>query len=502
MEKLILQNNKCNIVFRGMVLSRNVNRSINILLIGMGQHAKETYIPAFAKTKKDYDLHLLAVVELKKKENEIKEYLYEREFTEYTNFFAATERPVGEEFLLDDQLKMGLDKTVLELGINAVVISTDPMCHFAYIEWALKSGLNVLADKPLTLHPNSSIDQKQANKIYDDAIYLTNLARNTKDAQNGDPITFMVLTQRRYQSAYIDLRNKVEEVFKKTGCPITSLSILHNDGQWSFPNELVTDQYHGFNEGVGKLSHTGYHLIDIVPWMLRACVRKDLVINKVRVQASAVRPSDLIYLLPHKCLSQYFGNEYNEDQYKNEIQLANDVNGYGEVDAYLSYIFYHDDIPVCTANLNLLHSGLSQRTWTHISPGQINGKGRIKHELVHLYQGPFLGAELEKIRGKKEEYTDSMPKVKVRYILNKKESGNEKVYDYIKSYPQYKDALTEDRFDCIQEFVREVNGKHSSLRSSADDHLASIKLLTMSYAAIAKSYENDNNSVIDQINLS
>lgn len=475
------------------------DRSVNILLIGMGHQAKGTYITAFTSIKKKCNLNLLAVVDLKNNENAINMYMRNMGFSEYSCFVAAPEREMGEEFWISEKFKKELDEVVERLRINAVIVSTDPMCHFAYTEWALKKGLNVLIDKPLTLHPNSSIDPEQAKKIYRDAVYLTDLAKKTKDLQNGRQVAFMLLTQRRYHPAYIELKNKIKEVFENTGCPITLLSVLHNDGQWSLPSELIDDKYHGYSEGVGKLSHTGYHLIDIVTWLLKACVREDFEINTVRIQANVVRPSDLIQLLSSKYLSKFFGNEYSNAQTRTDDQLVEAAKKYGEVDAYLSYSFYHDDVPICTVNLNLLHSGLSQRTWAKITPGQINAKGRIKHELVHLYQGPFLGAELEKVRGKKDEYTNELPRMKVRYILNKKEAQNE--YDYVRYYPQNGDELTEDRLACIEEFVSTVRGEGSSISSSVEDHLASIKLLAMSYEAIAQSYNGGNNYIIENIKL-
>ena len=45
-------------------LKKEVNRAANILLIGMGHQAKGTYLAAFSNLKNQYNLNLLAIVDL------------------------------------------------------------------------------------------------------------------------------------------------------------------------------------------------------------------------------------------------------------------------------------------------------------------------------------------------------------------------------------------------------------------------------------------------------
>lgn len=45
--------------------------------------------------------------------------------------------------------------------------------------------------------------------------------------------------------------------------------VMPEDTRWRLPAEIVSQDYHPYNQGYGKLSHSGYHCVDMVNCFLR-----------------------------------------------------------------------------------------------------------------------------------------------------------------------------------------------------------------------------------------
>ena len=120
-------------------------------------------------------------------------------------------------------------------------------------------------DKPTTSEKNVSSDLKQAKKLISD---YDKLAKIYIEAKKKKHIVFSLMSQRRYHPLYKIMREKVIEIFNETNCPITSIQTSHSDGQWRTPSEIIDLEYHGYNLGYGKCSHSGYHCMDIINWLI------------------------------------------------------------------------------------------------------------------------------------------------------------------------------------------------------------------------------------------
>ena len=142
---------------------------INIILIGLGPHAKRIYMNLFKK----YNIKLNVLVDLESKRNEIMEYLR-------INGFISTEL-----FLLDDNTKdhltlpenkaNELKELLKKHEIKYAIISTEPKAHFAYTKFFLENSINILLDKPITAPINSNHDINQTQKIKEEYEELCNL---------------------------------------------------------------------------------------------------------------------------------------------------------------------------------------------------------------------------------------------------------------------------------------------------------------------------------------
>ncbi len=117
-------------------------------------------------------------------------------------------------------------------------------------------------DKPISVNRSMSTDISAAEKLTKDYEELYKLYAPKKD------IIFSIVAQRRFHKGFQKVYNLIKEIFMETNCPITSIQINHSDGQWRLPNEIVDIDYHSFNQGFGKCSHSGYHFIDILNFFL------------------------------------------------------------------------------------------------------------------------------------------------------------------------------------------------------------------------------------------
>ena len=350
------------------------------MIIGAGYHARRIYLP-FLMSDQD-NTALMCGVDIESQKSVIEGYLKEKGYElpmYYTDDLDQDKISVGLENLLNE--------LVIKYEIDSVIISTEPLMHYKYAKWALDSNLDVLMDKPITAERGVSTDIKKANKIKDDFDALVSLYKYKK--QKGLVSAFSLMSQRRFHPAYTFMKDAVEEVFKRTRCPITSIQISHSDGQWRFPTEIIEQDYHPYNQGYGKLSHSGYHSLDIVSWLVGITSKGEKKIDNVDVYSSFVRPVDFLSQLPLDDYRKFFPdfNTYNKYEDEEFCKLA---KNYGEIDSFSTLAFKKGEKTLCLGSVNLIHNGFSQRNWVSAKGRDLyKGNGRIRQESYFIEQGPF-----------------------------------------------------------------------------------------------------------------
>jgi hypothetical protein len=215
-------------------------------MIGVGLYGKSCYLSHFSRVQYQ-DAKLVVVVDLQEQRNTVNEYL---------NVFETYNKP--KSYFMSKSVVANfqgfLNTIVQNHEINSVIISTPPEVRLSYIKWALDKGLNILADKPLTAPHNCSNDPEASSKLVFDYQKIVELYNRA--IEKNQNLVFDLMVQRRYHPVYNLILNKLEEVAELTGCPLTHFQLTHADGQWRFPNEMIEIDYHGYNEGIGKASHS------------------------------------------------------------------------------------------------------------------------------------------------------------------------------------------------------------------------------------------------------
>lgn len=358
-------------------------KSLNLIIIGLGLHAQKAYLPTLYKYKEQFNLNIKLGIDLKTQENSIKKYLTVNKMDINPLFIDPFEYTEGE---LPFWLEIYLTAFVKDKDIQGIIISTEPLYHKIYAKWALKVGLNILMDKPVSTRKNVTTDFNEAEGIYKDYQELRLLYNKLQE--NKETI-FSINVQRRYHPGFRKVMSLIKEAVSKFDAPVTSIQSSHSDGQWRMPSEIVDQLYHPYFQGYGKCSHSGYHLFDIAYQFYKAGYIEQKYANKVEVMSSFVQPRSFIKQFNETNYENYFGTKYlNEKKYSDET-LNKLFKGYGEIDASMILRFMNEDNNICNTSINLLHNSFARRDWVKPGDDLYKGNGRVKHESHVIQQGPF-----------------------------------------------------------------------------------------------------------------
>lgn len=364
----------------------NFTKRQKILLIGLGPHAQRIYFPLIQKYSESMNFELAMVVDLESKKQDICNYFREKKVDVPVYYIKVEHMTYG--FLYPD-VECVLNKCVLENNIKGVIISTEPLVHVMYAKWALKNGLSILMDKPVSTHIGISKNKNLAKKLISD---FEELEKGYIKAKKKNPsITFSMMAQRRFHPAFKKITKLIKECYEKTNCPVTSIQTFHCDGQWRMPTEIVEQLYHPYMQGYGKCSHSGYHFFDVVPLMLKAGIGKDKYYDNIDIFTNFVRPSDFMEQITLADYENLFGKEkfHNVNKYNNR-EFDRLMKGCGEIDAFTNIAFKKGNKILTVGTINLVHNGFARRNWVSSAGRDLyKGNGRIRHESHIIEQGPF-----------------------------------------------------------------------------------------------------------------
>lgn len=355
----------------------------NIVLIGLGPHARRIYYPLLEKHAAQYGIHLRLVVDLQDQEERICAYLAGRALQPEALFFASPRSRNGQA--LEPDLLAALDRVVARHPDSQIIISTEPKAHKKYALWAIERGLDMLMDKPLTAPIDPTTDLAAARQVFEDFIEL-------ESRLQGSGAKLFVQCQRRSHAGYRFIWRYLDDFVRVFQIPISYLDIYHADGMWPMPHELFHRENHPYKYGYGKLMHSGYHFVDLLVWLA-----------EINNQLEAKRPerADLFakrfcaYDLLHQVGLADYRRLFATDEFDGFFDPANlpAARGFGELDVYALCQFKCDDAVVTTASLNLQQNSFCRRSWVHTPEDVYKGNGRVRHERLNVQVGNLLSIQ-------------------------------------------------------------------------------------------------------------
>ncbi|KXS95010.1 hypothetical protein AC579_9309 [Pseudocercospora musae] len=364
-------------------MARSSTMGFRFMLVGIGPHAKRTYIKHFKDLAAERRGEIVAAVDLVANRNQMeryaKEHLPKAELILVPQFAHSMPMDVQDR----------LTAVVRVLQIDCIIVSTEPERHKLYGLWAIGLGLHVIMDKPLSTRKDALNCPTQAVGIADD---YNELLAAYRMLQTRKRTMFLINSHRRFHPGFLGTINFITEMREKTGCPVTSLVSTHCDGQWRLPHEIVDQHYHPFRYGYGKISHSGYHFLDTCYKFFEAGWTPDKRPDEIEMVATFFRPNDFMFALSHEEHSRVLGRDaYNSHAKYSADELRSHMRDMGELDAMLQITFKRDCCVTGMAQLNLFHTGFSRRDWVDhgSNPDLYKGCGRVKHESHEIRSGPF-----------------------------------------------------------------------------------------------------------------
>lgn len=489
-----------------------VSLPINILLIGCGYHAQRIYYPIVEKYGAPMNTRIAAIVDLQEKTDEINSYLNKRGFV-IPHILLLSQEEIAYDHL-SPLVKDHLKKLVDELQINAVIIATEPLAHMVYARWALDENLHILMDKPVSTKKNISTDISAAREIMID--YDELISRLEKVRRSGRHIVFDLMAQRRYHPAFQLMKSLIKEVYERAVCPVTSIQSLHSDGQWRMPAEIIEQGYHPYNQGYGKCSHSGYHSLDIVPWLIEGAEDTKKYIDNVDIYTNFLTPQDFISQINQEDYRNLFSDYDMHCPYTYE-DLMRHMRGFGEIDAFSSFAFKQGARTLTLGTVNLLHNGYAQRNWVTAKGRDLyKGNGRVRHESHYIVQGPFQAISFISYQSHEVDPNNNTALYAVggEYHLDIHVFRNNKIFPQWKNYTKYsiKDLYApslenqsrghqEDaRKNAVLEFILRIREQAASPSSPLEDHRRSVILLSGIYQSACM--RNQRNNPLINLNFS
>lgn len=349
---------------------------LNVMLVGLGPHAKRIYLPYFQKYGKTLNIQLSAAIDIEMNKDSL------------TSYFKTNNLPINVlDFIplfdgeMPGYIEDRLNRIVKEKKIDALIISTTPTAHKPYALWALKNNIDILMDKPVSIYKNAVSDINNAISIYKDFEELNNAYKNSKSI-------FIVNSQRRYHPGKLKAYSLIRETAQEFGVPVTSIHSYDADGQWRLPEEILHESYHGYNEGMGKVSHSGYHYFDSLYKFYMAGVTDGKMADAVRVYSSFITPRGHLKQINQKDLEKIFQNEgYNPPHTDKEYCKL--FKNFGEIDFSAVVSFVQNGDVICNASLDMIHNSYCGRNWVKPNADLYKHNGRVKHEHHQIQQGPL-----------------------------------------------------------------------------------------------------------------
>ncbi len=259
------------------------DKQLKVLQVGIGFHANRIYLPIIKHLEKELKIKLCAVIDLIMENKICKKRLNDSGFSNVKQIFLENSNHREAE-------KIEILKLIRQENINTIIISCPPIYHKFYILIALENNLNILVDKPITMRSNSSNSPENAVGIWEDFCEIKKIYLEKLNKDNN--LVFSCLAQRRYHPAFQLIQELIEDVYQKTSFSPNSITTNYSDGQWRLPEEILNEKYHGFNEGVGMLSHSGHHFFDSA---ILFSSKKIIESNTFEVFSNASYPKDNLY---------------------------------------------------------------------------------------------------------------------------------------------------------------------------------------------------------------
>lgn len=351
------------------------SKSFNIVIVGGSGFWSETnHIPNLLTIKKDINiLNVVAICDPK---------------DPYAT--SAKERPQLHKLLelfkplwLPPKGAASADLTKLHEAhhIDLMILACNPVLHVEYAMWAMQHGVSVVCDKPLVVVSNAASDVAAAGDIT--PRYNRLLEAYAKARHRTPYISFSLILRRRSLPVFSLVRERLELVSRFYGAGINHLNILSHNGIYKYPAEFQGQGAHDFSSGVGALSHSSYHYIDLFNWYLSAARGEiDFIVPRL---TNITRADDYLVGRGYQSLMALNNHDLRDSPSLPSNVLACELDFSFSID-----FFRKDGRKIGDGNFINNHTSFSPRTRDYVEgvvePANYSDGGRTSHLYIDIHQ--------------------------------------------------------------------------------------------------------------------
>ncbi|MBS0656413.1 MAG: Gfo/Idh/MocA family oxidoreductase [Verrucomicrobia bacterium] len=447
-------------------------------LIGMGPFAKKHYVNLFKK----HAIYPEFVVDLDCNRDKLSAFLEAKELP--LPLYLVPEQDRDAE-VLPESTKRDLLRLIKAHSITHAIVATEPKAHFAYLDFLIECGVDVLVEKPLTAPLGCSHSVEAAKKIEEQYTYLLQKAEKHK-------VRVDLQCQRRYHPIYQFLLQEIESFVAEFSIPLSYAEVYHCDGMWNMPDEFVYRENHPYKYGYGKLMHSGYHFIDLLALFLETSYKASpKTPDSAEIYATPYNPGDFLHLCNQEDYARLFQGRDYQSIFAQREELG--FKTYGELDFFSLIQLFSEGKRLTTCSLNLLQTGFSRRAWTDLPEDTYKANGRIRHERINLQFGHLFNMQVHSYVSSESREKSALDPLEVGglrhfdiYLFRNSQLVGGKPFAKLNSSDFTKNLDSsfneQSREECFFRFLDDL----PSL-SSLKDHKLGITILSHSLQAIAQS---------------
>ncbi|MCX7928341.1 MAG: Gfo/Idh/MocA family oxidoreductase [Patescibacteria group bacterium] len=469
-----------------------MSESIRIIVIGgTGKWCEENYYPAILSVLREgIDVKVVAIID-KINPNTPPKGEVRTNLNEVLKLFKPIYlNPPNYERELIFQM---LNDLKARTGANLVIVSTNPSVHYLYCSWAVENHVNVFCDKPLIAEVNCSSNVSSAKKI---RIEYEDLLIKYKKAVSSNPkYIFMTPLRRRALTPYLKTAQSLQEIYDKTKEGIRYMHVILNGGIHKYPQEIAKGGAHGYLEGIGTLSHTSYHFIDLIAWYI-SCAPGDIEFIKINMPY-VLRISDYLAAKSYRTLRNLVeGNKkFNDKLFIPRSILAAEIDFH-----FLLTFFDKKGRKVGCCNFIVDYSAYAPRMNLYdpqiIEYAHAKNGGRMSASYMDIHQGALQNIQIIKNDVVSEGHNIKVL-TRVHPLLGQKFSEE----NYHNAYDEH----TVNTVQITSDALRKIVGRNQNLAiytTSLDKQYLTFLLYSSFYELIAEEYETKSCLNYKQIILS
>lgn len=292
-----------------------------------------------------------------------------------------------------EAVEKGLDRLHSEVGIDILVIATNPIYHHSYSSWAVRNGVNFACDKPLVVNRNASFDMESAGQIWPQYNETRNAILEARE-RNGSYMAISPL-RRRAMPLFMDIAERLEVVQQETGEGIKYINLVVNGGVHKYPLEMTNGGAHSYLDGIGSLSHSSYHYVDLLAWYLSSASG---MVAKIEVELPYLfRMKDYVGMRGYRKLMDLVEGDTSLDVAVNVPEAV--LNSEQDFTFHIKLKDGEDRL-VGLVSYTCNHTSFTPRTHRYdsevVEHAQLKAGGRMSHFYLDIHQGAMQNIQLVK----------------------------------------------------------------------------------------------------------